>query len=224
LLGSSVGLLGLGRARQVAAGTCKIDCAECQFSYTDPETGNCQCISCEGSTGSIVCCGGSCEFAEFCACPGGCPGFEACCDGTCAFLFDDPANCGACGNACAPTQICVSRNCVCPEDTTACAEACVDLRTDPAHCGACDTACASGQSCVSGACQGGPLGPATPIAVPTSPPATGPVSLPGTGAGAHGRPSGRSNVPLVGVAVTAAASLAAWLRHRPGANATTDHD
>ena len=33
---------------------------------------------------------------------------EACCNGACAYLSDDPAHCGACGNACRPGEQCIN--------------------------------------------------------------------------------------------------------------------
>ena len=68
------------------------------------------------------------------------------CGGTCTTLGTDPANCGACGNACGPGDSCYAGTCLCPFTTT-CGGACVDFASDPAHCGACDVACAPQQVC-----------------------------------------------------------------------------
>src|SRR4029079_3615691 len=43
-------------------------------------------------------------------CPGGTP---TCCDGECKNIQTDVENCGACGHACAPHQMCVRGRCAC---------------------------------------------------------------------------------------------------------------
>ena len=66
---------------------------------------------------------------------------------------NDPANCGECGNACRPDQICSLSSCKCPPNAGfECGGSCVDLDTDGQNCGACGTACPAGQSCEKGAC------------------------------------------------------------------------
>lgn len=79
---------------------------------------------------------------------------DFCGDGCEVDLGKDPANCGACGNACAPGQRCESGACTCPPGTTRCAGACVDLSTDPAHCGECGASCPGSTSARA---NGGPL-------------------------------------------------------------------
>jgi hypothetical protein len=92
------------------------------------------------------------------ATPVGCPdGFEVC-GGACVRTDNDPANCGACGTACAENQVCGLSQCLtsCPEDMTGCDGSCVDLQTDPMHCGTCEGACAAGDNahatCTAGQC------------------------------------------------------------------------
>jgi hypothetical protein len=80
-----------------------------------------------------------------------------CGDTRCHYLINDPANCGACGNACAADQVCSRGACAstCAADTVACSGACVDLMTDVDHCGACGNICTSANgspACVNGAC------------------------------------------------------------------------
>jgi len=81
------------------------------------------------------------------------------CNGRCANLLTDSANCGMCGRACPGGSACSAGTCVtspaCQAPRMTCGGACVDVTTSTAHCGACGNACASGQSCVGGACMGG---------------------------------------------------------------------
>ncbi|MDC0743071.1 MXAN_6577-like cysteine-rich protein [Polyangium mundeleinium] len=76
------------------------------------------------------------------------------CAGTCKDLAYDPANCGACGNACGAGEVCADGQCgvVCLGGTTACGAACVDTDIDPANCGACGAACPASAICAGGAC------------------------------------------------------------------------
>ena len=89
----------------------------------------------------------------------------------CTNLAQDDANCGACGNACAPGQACVAGACslTCQTGLTRCAAGgdagaseagtfdagaatCANLRVDNTNCGACGTTCAAGQACANGVC------------------------------------------------------------------------
>ncbi|AKU99835.1 Tryptophan synthase alpha chain [Labilithrix luteola] len=58
-----------------------------------------------------------------------------------ARLESDPLNCGACGKACSPGEICWKGACGCPSGKTNCNGKCVDLRDDDDNCGACGRAC-----------------------------------------------------------------------------------
>ncbi len=63
-------------------------------------------------------------------------------DNGCEVALDsDPANCGACGNACAAGEICWKGACGCPSGQTVCNGQCVRLSDDPENCGACGNAC-----------------------------------------------------------------------------------
>ncbi|MBS2025520.1 MAG: hypothetical protein JST92_24235 [Deltaproteobacteria bacterium] len=55
----------------------------------------------------------------------------------------DPANCGACGHACAATDICQSGECK-PCGVAVCNNTCVDTKTDPNNCGACGNVVTTG--------------------------------------------------------------------------------
>jgi hypothetical protein len=85
-----------------------------------------------GEAGQILCCGG------------------ALCGTSCSNLSGDVANCGSCGNACAPDQFCAGGACL--PCSPVCGGACVDLTADDANCGSCGHACLAGEACTSGAC------------------------------------------------------------------------
>ena len=71
------------------------------------------------------------------------------CNRTCTLLASDPANCGACGNACA-SGLCAGGQC-CSTGQSSCNGTCTSLVSDPANCGACGNVCASGL-CAGGQC------------------------------------------------------------------------
>lgn len=83
-----------------------------------------------------------------------CPSHFKTCGKACVDIYTDPANCGACGKACAGGEVCSSGACgqSCPVGETACGGSCRDLQTDDANCGTCGTACNPGQHCTAGAC------------------------------------------------------------------------
>lgn len=81
----------------------------------------------------------------------------------CVPPYDDPLNCGRCGNVCPPdkplcaldeTWECVER---CEDPLTDCAGRCVNTQTDPNNCGFCGNSCAS-QICQGGECVGATAG------------------------------------------------------------------
>jgi hypothetical protein len=53
----------------------------------------------------------------------------------------DPANCGACGHACAAGVECLMGKCGCPDGKVDCYGHCRDLRIEDGNCGACGNAC-----------------------------------------------------------------------------------
>jgi hypothetical protein len=98
---------------------------------------------------------------------GGCsPNFELpqCCfpvrgpnGGVCVDLWNDPNNCGTCGNACAS---CTQGACGCSPPLTVCGNTCVNLDNDPKNCSRCNAACPTIASnstpiCTDGFCDGG---------------------------------------------------------------------
>lgn len=83
-----------------------------------------------------------------------CPAGQTLCSTGCVDLRSDEAHCGACEDACATGEVCLSRSCVpaCSGGLVDCGGTCVDVDIDTSHCGGCDMPCATGESCVDGAC------------------------------------------------------------------------
>jgi hypothetical protein len=86
---------------------------------------------------------------------GSCPMGTATCNGVCTDIFNDPNNCGACGNACMAPASCQGGSCqvACPPGTFDCNGSCVDIFSDPNNCGGCFIQCGPGDSCGMGICQ-----------------------------------------------------------------------
>jgi hypothetical protein len=83
-----------------------------------------------------------------------CPGATLCGD-HCTQLAFDPANCGACDNACAPGELCANGQCglSCTGGSTQCGAQCTNIGFDPLNCGVCGKVCAAGELCSSGQCS-----------------------------------------------------------------------
>lgn len=79
-----------------------------------------------------------------------CVAGDRACNGTCVSLASDPANCGACGNACAG-GLCSSGAC-CAAGQSVCNGACTSVASDAANCGACGNQCPAGSECAAGQC------------------------------------------------------------------------
>jgi hypothetical protein len=100
------------------------------------------------------CAAGNCFFRRAPAPP--CDSGLTRCASGCVNLASDPANCGACGTACAAGQTCFAGLCAnehrCDPGLTRCGDACVNVTTDAANCGACGVTCATGETCFAGLC------------------------------------------------------------------------
>lgn len=105
-----------------------------------------------------ACEGGGCKLA--CKEHFGDCNADLCADGCEMDLKNDPANCGACGRACAANQQCVEGQCLCPAGTTRCGNRCVDVNVDPDNCGGCGNICPGAGVTDNGSptCNGGRCG------------------------------------------------------------------
>ena len=72
------------------------------------------------------------------------------CGSVCRDLNHDNANCGSCGNACNPDQVCTGGTCT--TCNTVCGGKCADLAHDYGNCGQCGNACLNGDVCDNGTC------------------------------------------------------------------------
>lgn len=79
---------------------------------------------------------------------------EVDCGSGCINVLSDPNNCGSCGNACLPSQVCSVGRCMagCTARQTDCNRSCVDLSTDSMNCGMCGHACPNNLVCAAGSC------------------------------------------------------------------------
>lgn len=80
-----------------------------------------------------------------------CPAGQTDCDGACVSLLTDARNCGACGRAVGPLEVCSAGTPACGAGIAVCDGACTDLARDPASCGACGAACGGGEYCTTAA-------------------------------------------------------------------------
>jgi hypothetical protein len=87
--------------------------------------------------------------------PDYCPEGQIRCGDLCADLGSDPWNCGGCGHACRPDQMCSSGLCACSGFLTDCGGVCVDITSSPMNCGGCGIACPEGLVCSGGSCMEG---------------------------------------------------------------------
>ncbi|AKV02692.1 hypothetical protein AKJ09_09355 [Labilithrix luteola] len=104
------------------------------------------CGACGNDCGDL---GGSLNVQTSCvngACRADCYNLDLDCngildDGCEANPKSDPANCGGCGQKCAPGVACIDGRCGCPTGLVDCNGTCVDLQTNDDNCGACDFNC-----------------------------------------------------------------------------------
>ncbi|MBL8716830.1 MAG: hypothetical protein JNL79_12585 [Myxococcales bacterium] len=155
------------------AGKCELSCGTgldlCTSACVDFKTDNNNCGACGNKCGSGQSCqAGVCQATcgtglTACTGSGGDGGAEGGADGGagyCANLDNDPANCGACGKACAAGLLCKAGTCTptcapyatCPA-VGAAAPYCADTVTDPTNCGTCGTKCGPGTTCVASKCE-----------------------------------------------------------------------
>ena len=86
--------------------------------------------------------------------------FAACGGDTCFYLPTSGTNCGACGNACGPTERCNGGVCESCGPSSGgglrvrCGDVCVDLASSELNCGACGYVCTGGRYCGNGTCRG----------------------------------------------------------------------
>ncbi len=158
-------------------------------SADDSNCGACGTVCGAGKTCAQGSCVATCPSGEVCSpsgvCVSGCPNGGKVCGavasnatGQCVDVSSDPANCGACGNACAAGALCEGgqcrHNCTSfggggcdgsPQadggvDCGACGTAsmpcppysCVDPSSDKYSCGSCGNVCGDGQLCSGGVC------------------------------------------------------------------------
>jgi hypothetical protein len=85
-----------------------------------------------------------------------CTAGAACCGvNNCVDLWNDPRNCGYCGNICTGGKICQTRSCTCTSGLTDCRGTCVNTNTDPNNCGQCGRQCSSIYGGTAGGCVNG---------------------------------------------------------------------
>jgi hypothetical protein len=97
--------------------------------YLDPNT--CQCTAetscgqgetlCNGQCVSLACQPNQLFDNASCQCVNRCSPGQDYCNGTCILVTSDTANCGFCGNTCAPGVPCIAGTCECPFGYTYCA-------------------------------------------------------------------------------------------------------
>lgn len=91
-------------------------------------------------------------FADGGLFPSDCPVGLIPCGDACVNPANDLANCGGCGIACRPEQMCREGQC-CDFDEVLCAGVCTDTLSDGRNCGTCGFVCEAGSECVLGICS-----------------------------------------------------------------------
>ncbi len=140
--------------------------------------GTCQDLPCDPACAE----GEVCDVGSAtCQCAGGasCGASETCCTDGCQDTQNDPMNCGGCGVACPPGQVCTEGGCgavpcdppcgpgltcndgvcgcgtggPCTAGQSCCAGVCVDTQSSTANCGSCGRACGADEGCCNGGCR-----------------------------------------------------------------------
>lgn len=75
------------------------------------------------------------------------------CEDQCIDTSSDSEHCGACGNLCPITEVCIDSRCQCPLGWDICEDACTDTSSDKRHCGQCGASCQPGEMCSNGMCH-----------------------------------------------------------------------
>ena len=144
--------------------TCTSDLRLCNDRCTSLATDPANCGACGHSCAAGESCNGGACSCDATACSGasweGKRSAGTVCDNACVDLASDPANCGACGNACAAGLVCTTSDGGSTSCASACAgtgqavcgHACVNLQTHRWNCGACGRSCGSKECCVAGRC------------------------------------------------------------------------
>ncbi len=80
---------------------------------------------------------------------------QSACNNACTTLDTDSSNCGSCGHACGPHEVCALGTCrfECQTGWTQCTDICVDTKVNPYNCGACGRACGAGMLCQASECK-----------------------------------------------------------------------
>lgn len=147
-----------------AGGDCRSDWLVCGGTCTNPMNDPVNCGACgnvcppdrECQEGRCVCSAGMTECNRLTLATGlsGVATAQKGWGTYCANLQTDVDNCGACGNACRPDQVCQAGRCTCSDVTDPCNGLCVNIRFDPDHCGGCNRPCTdpSNPDCCYGQC------------------------------------------------------------------------
>jgi hypothetical protein len=150
----------------LVAVACPVDRDVCDDAWgsgargcTDVRVDPSNCGACDLPCASGVCAGGVCQV-DACTVP--CEGATVCCPAAwhwgvagCTSPSRDRWNCGGCGIACQPSEICDRGKCACAPGTADCIGqgGCQDVLRDANNCGACGNVCGGGTPiCDKGIC------------------------------------------------------------------------
>jgi hypothetical protein len=149
-----------------ANGACALGCGggttQCGATCVELANDPANCGTCGRSCGVLgVCVNGSCATLAGSGDAGTsdassdgavCSGTERLCNGACTDTTSSSNDCGGCGAACMPLEVCSNSTCVCAPGAKLCGGICVNPFIDAANCRSCGVACAAGSVCTDGAC------------------------------------------------------------------------